>query len=259
VAEPLPSRRPRSGPGMSATTNSVSSSSAHHAEVRFERGEGIVGDLRLGRRDHADQRGLAGVGEPDEGHVGQQLAAPCGASAPRRPHPARRSPVPGAGSRGTWRCPDRRCRPPRRATGRRVTRSARTLPVLVLTTVPSGTLTSSRRPDGRGALPLPWVPSSARRNGWSRKASSEATLWSATSHTSPPLPPSPPSGPPAAPALTTERHAARATVASLDVETALVDELGHRGESRPTGARGRLGSWPSRLVPSTPPSPRTPI
>ena len=48
---------------------------AHDAEVRFQRGERVVGDLRLGRRDDADQRALADVGEADEGDVGHQLAA----------------------------------------------------------------------------------------------------------------------------------------------------------------------------------------
>jgi hypothetical protein len=46
---------------------------AHHAEVRLEGGERVVGDLRPGGRDDADQRALADVGEPDEGHVGDQL------------------------------------------------------------------------------------------------------------------------------------------------------------------------------------------
>ena len=46
---------------------------AHDAEVRLERRERVVGDLRLGRRDHADQRALADVGEADEGDVGHQL------------------------------------------------------------------------------------------------------------------------------------------------------------------------------------------
>ena len=46
---------------------------ADDAEVRLERGERVVGDLRLGRRDHADQRALADVREPDEGDVGHQL------------------------------------------------------------------------------------------------------------------------------------------------------------------------------------------
>ena len=46
---------------------------ADDAEVRLERRERVVGDLRLGRRDHADQRALADVGEADEGDVGHQL------------------------------------------------------------------------------------------------------------------------------------------------------------------------------------------
>ena len=45
---PAPSCAPSIRPGMSASTNSVSSH-AHHAELRLQRGEGIVGDLRLAR------------------------------------------------------------------------------------------------------------------------------------------------------------------------------------------------------------------
>ena len=58
---------------MSATTNSVPSSSADHAEVGLEGGEGVVGDLGLGRGDPRDERALAGVGEADQRHVGHQL------------------------------------------------------------------------------------------------------------------------------------------------------------------------------------------
>ena len=43
------------------------------AEVRDERRERVVGDLRLGRRDRGDQRGLAGVRKADDRHVGQEL------------------------------------------------------------------------------------------------------------------------------------------------------------------------------------------
>ncbi len=45
---------------------------AHHTEVRLERRERIVGDLRLRCRDHADERRLADVREPDERDVGHQ-------------------------------------------------------------------------------------------------------------------------------------------------------------------------------------------
>ncbi len=46
---------------------------AHHAEVRLQRGEGVAGDLWLGRRNARDERRLAGIGEPDERHVGHEL------------------------------------------------------------------------------------------------------------------------------------------------------------------------------------------
>ena len=46
---------------------------ADDAEVRDERGEGIVGDLRLGGADDGDQRRLAGVRQSDEADVGDQL------------------------------------------------------------------------------------------------------------------------------------------------------------------------------------------
>ena len=65
------------------------------------------------------------------------------------------------------------------------------------TTVPSGTLTSRSVPRAPWRLlPLPWVPFSPFRCGWSRNASNDATLRSATSQIDPPSPPSPPSGPP---------------------------------------------------------------
>ena len=43
---------------------------AHDTEVRFERGERIVGDLGLRRAHRRDQRGLPRVGEADERGVG---------------------------------------------------------------------------------------------------------------------------------------------------------------------------------------------
>ncbi len=91
--------------------------------------------------------------------------------------------------------------PPRPASQRSpsATRSASSSPSRSRTTVPSGTRTSRSAPRRPWRpLPCPWVPSPPRRWGWSRKASREATLRSATSHTSPPEPPSPPSGPPRA-------------------------------------------------------------
>ncbi len=97
---------------------------------------------------------------------------------------------------------------------------------------------------------MPWTPLPARRCGWSRNASSEATLWSATSHTSPPSAAVAAVGPAEGDGtLPPERHAARATVAAAHVELALVDELGHR-----VHATGRLEGAGGRFVrrPDTP-------
>ena len=45
----------------------------HHAEIRCQRGERIIRNLRLGRGDHRNQRGLAGVGKSDQAHIREQL------------------------------------------------------------------------------------------------------------------------------------------------------------------------------------------
>jgi hypothetical protein len=45
----------------------------HHAQVGHQRGERVVGDLRLGRGHHRDQRRLAGRREADQAHVGDAL------------------------------------------------------------------------------------------------------------------------------------------------------------------------------------------
>ena len=46
---------------------------AHDAEVGMQRGEGIVGDLGLGRADGCQERRLAGVRQADDAGVGDQL------------------------------------------------------------------------------------------------------------------------------------------------------------------------------------------
>ena len=56
---PLPSCAPWIRPGTSATT--MRSLGPRDAEVRRERRERVVGDLRPGRRQRREQRGLAGV------------------------------------------------------------------------------------------------------------------------------------------------------------------------------------------------------
>src|SRR6266702_2096399 len=46
---------------------------ADHAELRMQRGEGIVGDLRPCRADRGEESGFAGIGQADETGVGDQL------------------------------------------------------------------------------------------------------------------------------------------------------------------------------------------
>ena len=46
---------------------------AHDAELRMQRGERIVGDLRLGGADRGEEGGLAGIGQADQAGVGDQL------------------------------------------------------------------------------------------------------------------------------------------------------------------------------------------
>jgi hypothetical protein len=129
---PRPCAAPSMSPGTSAMTNSVASpgradapAHPHDAEVRHERREGIVGDLRPRRRDPGDQRRLADVGEADQRHVGLGASAPGRTSSPDRPRPARRRPGPGGRWRGIGRCRRRRGRPAPRATGRRAPRGRR--------------------------------------------------------------------------------------------------------------------------------------
>ena len=60
-------------PGMSATTKVRKSIELHDAEVWFERGERIVGDLGTGGGNARDQGRFAGVGEADQADVGEQF------------------------------------------------------------------------------------------------------------------------------------------------------------------------------------------
>ena len=46
---------------------------AGDAEIRMQRREGIVGDLRLGRGDRRKEGRLAGIGQADQPGIGDQL------------------------------------------------------------------------------------------------------------------------------------------------------------------------------------------
>ena len=68
---------------------------AHHAEVRHQRGERVVGDARARGRDAADERRLADVRKAEQADVGDQVQLERAAGAPRPSSP-------GCDLRGAW-------------------------------------------------------------------------------------------------------------------------------------------------------------
>ena len=166
--------------------------------MRLQRGERVVGDLRLGRRHGRDQRRLPRVGEPHQRHVGHQLelhVQPELLALLALLGERRRPPAVGE---------EARVAPPALAAfghheagalGRQVAHHG------AASVAHHGT-DRHRAPPG----PCPvrrdaWTPSRARRRwrgGTGDPGNRAATTRSrdATSHTSPPWPPSPPSGPP---------------------------------------------------------------
>ena len=92
VPRPWPWCAPSIRPGTSATTNDPVVAELDDAEIRRERRERVVGDLRLGRRDARDQRALAGVREIRRGRrrpAASAAAAACALS-PGSPGSVRR-------------------------------------------------------------------------------------------------------------------------------------------------------------------------
>ena len=143
---------------------------------------------------------LPALGKPTERHVGHQLEL--------QPQPtllagltllgeARR---PALVARGTWRCPARPG-PPAAARKRSPWRARSARAVVAVELVDDRALGNVDLEVARPACragPCPcrgprWSPAGGDGPG---RPSSDATLRSATSHTSPPLPPSPPLGPP---------------------------------------------------------------
>ena len=80
-----------------------------HTQIRLQRGERIIGDLRPGGRDARDQRRLAGVRISDQADIGEQFQFQPVRFAPRRGGPT-------SCSRGAWWVLVAKCwlpRPPR--------------------------------------------------------------------------------------------------------------------------------------------------
>ena len=166
------------------------------AQLRRERRERVVGDLRLRPRQPAQQRGLARVRQPDQADVGQQLQPQL--------DPARLALVPFSANRGAWRvevakrlfpCPPR---PPWATTARwpasTSSTGCRRRPRPACPAAPR----SPGPPPARRARfdPSPCRPRPARKCLLPASDARSRREESQTSTTSPPCPPSPPSGPP---------------------------------------------------------------
>ena len=74
VAEPRALVRPRDQ-ARDVGEDEFAPGDAHDAEPGMERREGIVGDLRLRRRDGGEEGRLARVGQADEARIGDELQA----------------------------------------------------------------------------------------------------------------------------------------------------------------------------------------
>ncbi len=172
------------------------------AEVRRERGEGIIRNLRFRRRYHRDERGLAGVGKTDETHIREQLQREMQIeffTDLARLHLARRA----IGGRREVRVAQAAAsafREPHALADDGEVRYLRELARL-------GILRVDQRADRNGdveilaaasgpSAPAPLPPRGALYSGLNWKWTSVLRCGSATANTEPPTPPLPPSGPP---------------------------------------------------------------
>ena len=188
-------------PGTSAIVGRRSSlvAEVHDAEVRLERRERVVGDLRRRGGDRGEQRRLAGVRQPDQADVGDQPELEPDPALLARARPSGRAWAPG-GSRSRSGCcrarPARRARPSpsgRRRRGRRAARPSRRR----RRPCRAGRRGSGRRrPCRAGARASPRPPAVARK--WCLYWKSRSVVWPGSTRRwiEPPRPPSPPSGPP---------------------------------------------------------------
>ena len=51
----------------------IGAADAHHAELRIQRGERVIGDFRLGRGDAREESRFARIGQADQADIGDQL------------------------------------------------------------------------------------------------------------------------------------------------------------------------------------------
>ena len=170
----------------------------HHTEVGHQRGERVVGDLRLGRRDHRHQRRLARRREADQPDVGDGLEfegeVACLARLAEQREPGR---LAGPGRQ-------RGVAEPAAAAGGGLEAGARADQVgeqpAVLVEHDGAVGNLELQVGARGAVAVaarrPACPTGASTCGWKWKSSRVCTCGSTTSTMLPPRPPLPPSGPP---------------------------------------------------------------
>ena len=72
-AEAGPAMRAFDQPGNVGHHEGAKATTIDNAEIRRQRGKGIVGDLGPGGRDTRDQCGLACVGKTEQPHIRQEL------------------------------------------------------------------------------------------------------------------------------------------------------------------------------------------
>ena len=118
MAEAQAAMRAFNQPGHVGDDEAAIVAQADDAEVRGQRGERVVRDLRTRGRDARDQRRLAGVREADEADVGEQLQLEPQIFDFARARPAALSAARGWWTSRTARCPCRRVRPWRRGRAR---------------------------------------------------------------------------------------------------------------------------------------------
>ena len=193
MAEPGALRRALDQPG-DVGEDDLAVIAVDRPQHRRQRRERVVGNLRRRPGQPRQQRGLAGVRQPDQPDVGQQLQPQL--------DPVRLPVVPLSANRGACRvelanrllpCPPRPPCGDHRPLSRLDQIDA--LPVQVVACVPGGTgmTRSSPRAPCLFALPMPPALPAKVPAAFSPEIPPRG---SQTSTTSPPCPPSPPSGPP---------------------------------------------------------------
>jgi len=247
MAQPLPVACPLDQPRNVGQHHLEPIIHPHHAEVRLEGREGIVGDLRLGRRDAADERRFPDVREADDGNVGHQLelepepplfAVLALLGERRRPSLVAQKPRVASAT-----LPCLRCEPAvtmvekigQRLSARMIEHDG-TLRDLDLEVAPPGAVTiAATAMHATLTFAMRMIPKREQRRHISIGNEPDRAPVTAIAAIRAPL---------RHVGFAPKRNTARATITALDVDVALVDEVGHacKATQSPLG-RSRLSAW----------------